>query len=64
MRLLAPLELMYPNRCYDCLAVCSPDELLCPACAVVMGRSAVTRPEPETAQSGSSDASAQVRSSR
>lgn len=28
----APLERMYPNRCYDCLAVCSPNEVLCDKC--------------------------------
>lgn len=37
-RELTPLERMYPNRCYDCLAVCSPDEVLCDACKAVYAR--------------------------
>lgn len=27
-----PLEQMYPNRCYDCLAVCPHTEVLCEKC--------------------------------
>lgn len=31
-RPLSPLESMYPARCFDCLAVCHPDKVLCEAC--------------------------------
>lgn len=27
-----PLEALYPNRCYDCLAVCPHDRVLCAKC--------------------------------
>ncbi len=32
---MTPLEAMYPNRCYDCLAVCPPDKVLCGQCEAV-----------------------------
>jgi hypothetical protein len=29
---VSPLEAMYPNRCYDCLAVVGVDDVLCADC--------------------------------
>jgi predicted amidophosphoribosyltransferase len=31
----SPLESMYPNRCYDCLAAIPLDDLLCAKCQKV-----------------------------
>lgn len=35
---MTPLETMYPNRCYDCLAVCPPDKVLCGTCEAAYKR--------------------------
>lgn len=32
---MTPLERIYPNRCYDCLAVISPADVLCGQCQAV-----------------------------
>lgn len=29
---MTPLERMYPNRCFDCLAPCPHEKVLCAAC--------------------------------
>lgn len=34
----SPLEAMFPNRCFDCLVVCSHDEVLCENCKAVYRR--------------------------
>lgn len=32
---MTSLERLYPNRCYDCLAVCPPGKVLCAPCEQV-----------------------------